>query len=321
MGFIKKQMKKKAIIISIKGYHLSNMEENLIAKEKPWGLILFKRNIKSLPQVIELVKEIRKCSNDSKFPIMIDEEGETVSRLSKIINHNFSQKFIGDIYRNDSKIAVLIYENYINNLTSILKNIGININTVPVLDVIRKQTNKIIGKRSFSDDPYIVKKLGQICVKKYSSNKVGTVIKHIPGHGCSSIDSHLKTPKVKLGFKDLNKIDFFPFRSSSSLFAMTAHILYSKIDKNNVATFSKKIISKIIRKKMRFKGILISDDISMKSLKYDLITNAKKSLIAGCNIVLYCAGNYKDCYKLIKEVPYIDRFTAKKTSEFYKFLI
>ena len=101
---------------------------------------------------------------------------------------------------------------------------------------------------------------------------------------------------------------------------MTAHILYSKIDKKNVATFSKKIILKIIRKKIGFKGILISDDISMKALKYDLVTNAKKSLSAGCNIVLYCAGKFEETSKLIKEIPYIDKFTSKKTSEFYNFL-
>jgi len=313
-------MKKKAIIISIKGYHLSTKEKMLIKNEKPWGLILFKRNIKSLRQVIELIKKIRKFSKDSKFPIMIDEEGETVSRLSKIINHNFSQKLFGDMYKDNPEVALIVYKNYINNLTVLLKKIGININTVPVLDVIRKKTHKIIGNRSFSNDPRIVKTLGQVCVKQYKSNKLGTVIKHIPGHGCSTFDSHLKTPKVKLNYKDLNKIDFFPFKSNSSQFAMTAHILYSKIDKNNVATFSKKIISQIIRKKIGFKGILISDDISMKALKYDLVTNAKKSLIAGCNIVLYCAGNYKDSYKLIKEVPFIDKFTTKKTSEFYKFL-
>ena len=313
-------MKRKAIIISISGKHLSSKEKNLIKKEKPWGLILFKRNIKSLKQVIELIKKIRKFSKDSKLPIIIDEEGETVSRLSKIINHNFSQKLFGDMYKDNPKVALIVYKNYINNLTVLLKKIGININTVPVLDVIRKKTHKIIGNRSFSNDPRIVKILGQVCVKQYKSNKLGTVIKHIPGHGCSTFDSHLKTPKVKLNYKDLNKIDFFPFKSNSSQFAMTAHVLYSKIDKNNVATFSKKIISQIIRKKIGFKGILISDDISMKALKYDLVTNAKKSLIAGCNIVLYCAGNYKDSYKLIKEVPFIDKFTTKKTSEFYKFL-
>jgi len=313
-------MKKKAIIISIKGYQLSEQEKKLLANEKPWGLILFKRNIKSLTQVIELIKKIRKLSKDPKFPIMVDEEGESVSRLSKIINHNFSQRLLGNIYKSNPKIALIIYKNYINNLTIILKKIGININTVPVLDVLRKKTHRIIGNRSFSKDPYIVKKLGQICVKQYKLNKVGTVIKHIPGHGCASLDTHLKMPKVKLNYKNLNKIDFFPFKSNSSQFAMTAHILYSKIDKNNVATFSKKIISQIIRKKIGFKGILISDDISMKALKYDLVTNAKKSLIAGCNIVLYCAGNHKDSYKLIKEVPFIDKFTVKKTSEFYKFL-
>ncbi len=313
-------MKKKAIIISIKSYNLSDKEEKLIAKEKPWGLILFKRNIKSLTQVIRLIKKIRKLAKDTKFPIMIDEEGKTVSRLSKIIVQKYSQKTFGDIYRFNPKVSLIIYKNYINNLTSLLKKIGININTVPVLDVIRKKTHKIIGNRSFSSDPRIVKMLGKICVNQYKLNKLGTVIKHIPGHGCAFSDSHLKTPKVKLNKKYLNKIDFFPFKSNPSQFAMTAHVLYSAIDKNNVATFSKKIISKIIRKKIGFKGIIISDDISMKALKYDLISNAKKSLSAGCNIVLYCAGNYNESYKLIKEVPFIDKFTTKKTSEFYKFL-
>ena len=101
---------------------------------------------------------------------------------------------------------------------------------------------------------------------------------------------------------------------------MTAHIQFSKIDSKNVSTFSSKLIKHIIRKKIGFKGILISDDISMKALKYDLITNAKKSLSAGCNLVLYCAGNIRDNFKLIKSVPYIDKFTAKKTSEIYKVL-
>ena len=101
---------------------------------------------------------------------------------------------------------------------------------------------------------------------------------------------------------------------------MTAHILYEDIDKVYPATLSKNIILNIIRKKMRFNGIIISDDISMKALKYDLCTNALKALSAGCNLVLYCAGNINDNLKLIKSVPYIDKFTAKKTSEIYKIL-
>ena len=313
-------MKKKAIIISLKSYKISSREKKLLSTEKPWGLILFKRNIKSLKQIKNLILQIRKITNDSKFPIIIDEEGKTVSRLSNIINHDFTQKLFGDMYDSNPKISVNIYKNYINNLCKLLKDIGVNINTVPVLDVLRKKTNKIIGLRSFSNKPDIVKELGRICVNQYNSNKIATVIKHIPGHGCAISDSHIKLPKVKLSYKELSKIDFKPFKLSLSKFAMTAHILYETIDKSNVATFSNKIIFNIIRKQMGFKGILISDDISMKALKFDLITNAKKSLAAGCNIVLYCGGNYKDSLKLLKAMPFIDQFTAKKTSEFYKFL-
>ena len=122
-------MRKKAIIISIKGYYLSLKEQALITNEKPWGLILFKRNIQSLVKVKNLIKKIRKCSKDPKFPVLIDEEGETVSRLGKIINHNFSQKFFGDIYQHNPKTALTIYKNYIDHLTNLLKKIGININT------------------------------------------------------------------------------------------------------------------------------------------------------------------------------------------------
>ena len=313
-------MKKKAIIISIKSYKLSKNEVKLLSKEKPWGLILFKRNIRSLKQIKNLIIKIKKITKDPQFPILIDEEGKTVSRLRKIINHNITQKIFGDMYKNYPALSVSVYKDYINNLCKVLKNIGININTVPVLDVLRRKTSKIIGSRSYSNRSDIVKKLGQVCVNQYNSNKIATVIKHIPGHGCSSSDSHQKLPKVKLSYKDLNKVDFYPFKIKSTKFAMTAHVMYKKIDDVNVATFSSKIISNIIRKEMKFKGILISDDISMKALKFDLITNAKKSLLAGCNIVLYCAGHFQESIKLIKELPYIDAFTAKKTSEFYKFL-
>ena len=313
-------MKKKAIIISIKGTTLTLKEKLLLSEEKPWGLILFKRNIKSLYQIKNLIKDIKKFSKDTKFPILIDEEGSTVSRLKGFINHNFEANYFGKLYKLDKKIAIALYKNYLKSLCNNLKNIGININTIPVLDVLRNNTNDIIGKRSFSKDKDVVRNLGKITVNECHNNKIVTVIKHIPGHGCTTIDSHQKMPKVNLNIRKLNAIDFYPFKSNYSKLAMTAHILYSKIDSKNVSTFSKKIINEIIRKKIGFKGILMSDDISMKALKYDLITNAKKSLLAGCNLVLYCAGNIKDNFKLIKSVPYIDQFTAKKTSEIYKIL-
>ena len=158
------------------------------------------------------------------------------------------------IYIKKIKIFCLKFiKNYIYSLCKILKDLGININTIPVLDVLRKNTNKIIGNRSFSKDKKIVKKLGKLTIKYLHSNKIAGIIKHIPGHGAATSDSHKKMPKVKLSLKKLNKIDFYPFKSSKAKFAMTAHILYKKIDKKNVATFSKKIIKNIIRKKLNLK--------------------------------------------------------------------
>ena len=312
-------MKCKALIVSIKSVKLSK-KEILLLKEKPWGVILFKRNLKSFKQIKKLTTSIKKITNNRKFPILIDEEGINVSRLREIISHEFSANFFGKYYRQDKISCINIYKYYINSLCKILRELGININTIPVLDVLRSNTNKIIGTRSFSSNKKIVKKLGQLTIDYLHPNKIAGVIKHIPGHGSASVDSHKKMPIVNLSLKKLNKLDFYPFKISKATFAMTAHILFKKIDKNNVATFSKKIINQIIRKKIGFKGILMSDDISMKALKYDLITNAKKSIDAGCNLVLYCGGNISDNYKLIKSLPYIDKFTSKKTSEFYKFL-
>ena len=313
-------MKCKAIIVSLKGPKLSKKEEALLSKEKPWGVILFKRNIKSLNQIIKLTSKIKRLTKNHNFPIIIDEEGENVSRLKEIINHKISANFFGNLYSKNKKFCLNLFKHYINSLSKKLKTLGINVNSIPVLDILREDTNKIIGNRSFSKNKKIVKDLGELTVKYLHSNKISSIIKHIPGHGPSVSDSHKILPIVNLSLKKLNDIDFYPFKSSKAKLAMTAHILYSKLDKKFPVTFSKKIIKKIIREKIKFKGILISDDISMKALKYDLLTNAKNSLEAGCNLVLYCSGRINDNYKLIKSLPYIDKFTLKKTSEFYKFL-
>ncbi len=313
-------MKKKALIISIKGKSLSRKERLLLSNERPWGIILFKRNLKSLNQIKTLTKKIRTLTRDRYFPIIIDEEGKGVSRLSGIINHNFSANFFGRLFCKNKILCKKLLKHYVYAISKTLKELGFNINTIPVLDVLRNNTHKIIGNRSFSKDRKIIKQLGRLTVKYLHLKKIGAVIKHIPGHGAAVDDSHKKIPIVSLNLKELNKIDFYPFKQSDAKLAMTAHILYPKIDKNNVATLSKKIIKDIIRKKIGFNGILISDDISMKALKYDLQTNAKKSIEAGCNIVLYCAGKTSDNFKLIKSLPYIDKFTSKKTSELYKFL-
>ena len=207
-----------------------------------------------------------------------------------------------------------------NRVSNIFNYIGININTSPVLDVRRKNAHKIIGDRSFSNNPSLVTKLGKLCINLYKKNKIATVVKHIPGHGLSRFDTHFKKPIINTNKKELTKIDFKPFKACKSLFAMTCHAVYAVYDNKNTATQSKIIIRKVIRNYINFKGLLISDDISMKSLKYGLEENAIKALNAGCNLVLHCNGNINEISRLLKVIPKIDKFTQKKTSHFYKFL-
>jgi len=314
-------MKKKAIIISLSGTRLTKKEKIILSKYKPWGVILFKRNIVTLKQTKLLVLSIKKTLKENKFPILIDEEGGNVCRLSNFLDNKiYSQRFFGKIFERKKILGLDLYRNYIYSICSVLKTIGININTVPVLDILKDKTHSILKGRCFSNNIDTIKILGNLCIETYKKNKIGTIIKHIPGHGQATVDSHKKLPIIKSSYSSLIKNDFASFKDKKSHFAMTAHIKYSAIDSNNVATHSKKIIKNIIRKKIGFKGIIISDDISMKALKYDLVTNAIKSLDAGCNLVLHCSGNAGETKKLLNELPFIDYFTAKKTSEFYKFL-
>jgi len=314
-------MNRKAIIFGIQKYKFTNKEKSLFRKTKPWGIILFSRNIKDIFQLKKLVDDIKKFFKDKKFPILIDQEGGKVSRLDKIIDlSTFSQNYFGEFYTRDKKVFAEHYKIHINTICDILKTVGININTVPVLDVKRKKAHNIIGNRSFSDNSSIVTLLGKLCINFYNKNKIATVMKHIPGLGLSKCDSHFKTPKINATKKKLFRKDFVPFKSCNSLFAMTGHAIYSKYDSQNTATHSKTIIKEVIRRHMNFKGILMSDDISMKSLKYSLEYNALKALNSGCNLVLHCNGNIREMTKLIKVIPNIDKFTQKKTSQFYKFL-
>ena len=314
-------MKRKAIILGISGTKLTVEEKYILKKKKPWGIILFSRNIKDLFQLKFLINDIKNNINDKNYPILIDQEGGRICRLNKIIDLSFfSQGFFGKLYKQDKKKFIHYYEIYVDKVCDILKNVGININTIPVLDVRRKNSHNVIGDRSFSEDPTIVAKMGNLCISLCNKNKIATVIKHIPGHGLSKCDSHYELPIIKAKKTELIKKDFKPFKMCQSLFAMTAHVIFTNYDSTHTATHSKVVINNVIRKHIGFKGLLISDDISMKALKYGLKNNAIKALDAGCNLILHCNGNIKEMRKLIKVIPTIDKFTLKKTSDFYKFL-
>jgi len=316
-------LKTHAIIFGIGSFKLNLNEIIFFKKYKPWGIILFSRNIKNLEQVKNLTTSIKDLFKDKNFPILIDQEGGMVNRFKNIINlENYNAKYFGDIYNNNPKFYSK-FDKFLKINISILKYCGININTVPVLDLFNADKKSVIGNRSFSKNCKIVVKLSKYLIRHYKKSGLETVIKHIPGHGCTSIDSHFALPQVNFSLDYLKNNDFRTFKKVNSYLAMTAHILYKKIDPTRCATQSKKIINDIIRKYLSFRGILISDDICMKALSGSMLKNAKLTLDAGCNVLLHCNGNLDQMKKLSLIVPEIDNFTNKLTEKikanFYKF--
>jgi len=311
---------KRSFITGIKSTTLSKKEKRFLNDYKPWGVILFSRNIKSIKQTKKLTDQIKKIFKDNKYPILIDQEGGRVNRLKKFFNAEpLTGNFFGKLYLKDKKKFNHYYKIFINQTSYLLKLIGANINTLPVLDLRSRGGSNVIGDRAFSNNVKIVSKIGDICIDHFHKNKIATVIKHIPGHGLAKVDSHKQTPTIKKDQKYLIKNDFLAFKNKTSIFAMTAHIIYQKIDKLNTTTHSKKMI-KLIRNNIRFRNILMSDDISMKSLKSSIKDNTVCAFNAGCDLVLHCNGNYKEMLVVAKNSPLISKFIIKKTSQFHRII-
>ena len=311
---------RRAFITGIKSYKLNLSEKKFLKKFKPWGVILFSRNIKSIDQTKKLTESIKKIFNDNNYPILIDQEGGRVNRLNKIISFDtLTSEYFGNLFKKDKFKFNIIYKMFIDQTSHLLKLIGANINTVPVLDTRVKGSSNIIGDRAYSNNPKLISKLGDFCIKYFHRNSIGTIMKHIPGHGEAKVDSHYFTPIVKKKLSKLIKEDFSPFKNKKCFFAMTAHVVYKDIDKSNTATHSKQMIA-LIRNKIGFKNILISDDLSMKSLKKDLKYNTLKTFSSGCNIALHCNANIKEMVTVASNSPLVNKFIIQKTSEFYKIL-
>ena len=311
---------RRAFIVGIKSTKLNRNEVIFLKKYKPWGVILFTRNIKSINQTKNLTDSIKKIFKDKNYPILIDQEGGRINRLKNLISYDtLTSEFFGKLYLKDKKKFEIYYKLFIEKTCFILKHLGININTVPVLDLRFTQSNNIIGDRSFSRNPKLVSKIGNFCISSHHKNSIGTVIKHIPGHGLAKVDSHKLTPYINEEINFLNDNDFYPFKRKKSYFAMTAHVVLNSIDKKNTVTHSKKAIN-FIRNKIGFKNLLISDDLSMKSLKFNLSDNTKKAFSAGCNLALHCNGSLNEMKLVAINSPVVSKFVLKKTSQFYKIL-
>lgn len=288
------------MIFGCSGLTLTPEEKDFFKENQPLGFILFKRNIQDKPQVKALVEELKATSNQLNPPILIDQEGGRVARLTS--PHWFhppaSAALIGDSIEDSRKN---VHEAY-TRISEDLNEIGITVNCAPVLDLHIKGADPIMGDRTFSSDPYVVADLGATAIKAMQQKNIIPVMKHIPGHGAATCDSHKDLPIVSLPLEQL-KNHFLPFKLNAHCpWAMTAHIVYSAIDPNNPATESYIVIQEIIRRELGFKGFLMSDDLDMGALKGSLAERAQRSLEAGCDAVLQCSGKLQDMIQVMEGV-------------------
>ncbi|PLR28355.1 beta-N-acetylhexosaminidase [Caulobacter zeae] len=282
-----------AAILGCAGTVLSAEEAAFFRDVKPWGFILFKRNIETPDQVRKLTSALRETIGRPDAPILIDQEGGRVARLGPPHWGKYPPgRAYGELVANDPLVAREITRLGARLIAHDLTSLGINVDCVPVLDVPDPKGHEIIGDRAYGDTPQQVATLGRAAAEGLLAGGVLPIIKHIPGHGRAMADSHLELPVVKVKLAELDERDFAPFRVLSDMpMAMTAHVVYTAIDRRRPATTSKKAIKQIIRGSLGFDGLLMSDDLSMKALSGDFKQRAKDSLSAGCDVVLHCNGD------------------------------
>ncbi len=279
-----------ACILGCAGLTLGREEAAFFRAVKPWGFILFGRNVETPDQVRGLVDSLRETVGRADAPVLIDQEGGRVQRLKP---PHWPVYPPGRAYgRLDPLLRREITRLGARLIAHDLASLGINVDCVPVLDVPDPQGHEIIGDRAYGDTPEAVALLGRAAAEGLIAGGVLPVIKHIPGHGRAKADSHLELPVVEAAFEDLEARDFAPFRVLSDMpMAMTAHVIYSAIDRKRPATTSRKAFRRVIRGAIGFDGLVMSDDLSMKALSGDFRERARASIAAGCDVVLHCNGD------------------------------
>jgi beta-N-acetylhexosaminidase len=303
-----------AAILGCAGTTLTAEEAAFFRDVKPWGFILFKRNVADPNQVRALTTALRETVGRPDAPILIDQEGGRVARLQPPHWKKYPPgRAYGELVANDPLVAREITRLGARLIAHDLLDLGINVDCVPVLDVPDPQGHEIIGDRAYGDTPEQVATLGRAAAEGLLAGGVLPIIKHIPGHGRAMSDSHLELPVVKAKLAELDARDFAPFRVLSDMpMAMTAHVVYTAIDRNRPATTSRKAIKKIIRESIGFDGLLMSDDLSMKALSGDFKQRAKDSLAAGCDVVLHCNGDMAEMKAVMSGVGKLSREARRR---------
>ncbi|MCR8849392.1 beta-N-acetylhexosaminidase [Rossellomorea sp. SC111] len=275
------------LVAGVNGTQMDEPTKDLIQKHKVGGFIFFSDHLKGPEQTVRFVNQLKKANADNPLPLLlsVDQEGGNVTRLpGGLVNFPTNQQ-IGNA--NDPDVSYEVG----TLLGKELKDFGFNLNFAPVLDVNSNPDNPIIGDRSFSPDPDIVSELGIQTMKGIQSQNILSSIKHFPGHGDTSVDSHLALPVVNKSLQELESLELIPFRraiNDGADLVMVAHILLPKLDDSYPSSLSEAIVTDLLRKKLNYNGVVITDDMTMKAVtdNYGMGEAAVQSVKAGSDLIL-----------------------------------
>lgn len=293
-------MAPRAVILGCQGVELGAEERRFLAAADPWGFILFARNVADAGQLRRLTGALRDAVGRAA-PVMIDQEGGRVARLRAPWREWLPALDECARQPDATRAAVAMRLRY-RLIAAELAALGIDVNAAPVLDLVAPGTNAIIRNRAYGSDPEAVAAIGRAVAEGLLAGGVLPVMKHVPGHGRATVDSHLALPRVAATRAEL-AADFAPFRALADLpMAMTAHVVFEAIDAEAPATLSPAVVG-LIRGEIGFDGLLMTDDLSMRALEGDFGLRAERALAAGVDMLLHCNGDAAEAARVAAAAP------------------
>lgn len=283
-----------AFISGCSGLALTSNEKKFFKDTQPWGLVVFARNCQSGKQLMALTDEFRDCVGRKDAPVLVDQEGGRVQRLSPATGswRKYPAPAIYEKYYHEYPLHALRVARNVGRLMAVdLEEAGITVNCVPVLDVPQKDAHRIVGDRAYGTSPETIHVIARQHVAGFAQGGILPVMKHAPGHGRAQVDSHTELPRVEASRAALEIADFRTFAAFADCpMAMTAHVVFTAIDEKAPATLSRIVVRNLLRKQLGFNGLLMTDDLSMKALSGSYESRVQAALNAGCDIALHCNG-------------------------------
>lgn len=298
-------MSTRAFITGVSGPELTAEERTFIRAARPWGFILFKRNVSTPAQVAALVSELRDSVGNLDAPVLIDQEGGRVQRLGPPHWPVYPPGAVfSTLYDIDSALGLTAARLSARLIAADLADLGITVDCLPLADVPVAGADAVIGNRAYGTEPGKVAAIARAVTEGLEQGGVLPVLKHIPGHGRATADTHFKLPTVDTSRDELMRTDFAAFKPLSDLpMAMTAHVVFSAVDPVHPATTSATMIEQVIRGAIGFQGLLMSDDVSMNALAGTLAERTRAIVSAGCDMVLHCNGNIEEMRDVVSQTP------------------